>query len=213
MYTSIPQTIGSISENYRWVNIQIGRTMNDYVHIRVTKFVICSPISTPLGSMASSCLQQRESYHPYMFHDPLSLSAQYAAHPSSRHACNPNVAHQQPHSQHGNYATPGSIGSNSNLNSSTASTGKISWLSRKKEIQRKFRVELSPRCTRNKLKNKWIWKKTSLCAFPCLDIQIHVQMGLIQLEELCNTTSVALNNLLFNKQILLWISCSIIIFY
>lgn len=71
--------------------------------------------------MASSCLQQRESYHPYMFHDPLSLSAQYAAHPSRHHApCNPNVAHQQ--SQHGNYGTPGSVGSNSNLNSS-ASTG------------------------------------------------------------------------------------------
>lgn len=74
--------------------------------------------------MASSCLQQRESYHPYMFHDPLSLSAQYAAHPSRHHTpCNPTVAHQQPHSQHGNYATPGSVGSNSNLNSSTASTG------------------------------------------------------------------------------------------
>lgn len=83
-----------------------------------------SPISTPLGSMASSCLQQRESYHPYMFHDPLSLSAQYAAHPSRHHTpCNPTVAHQQPHAQHGNYATPGSVGSNSNLNSSTASTG------------------------------------------------------------------------------------------
>ncbi|XP_031616530.1 paired box protein Pax-6-like isoform X1 [Contarinia nasturtii] len=101
MYTSIPQTIGSITENY-------------------------SPISTPLGSMASSCLQQRESYHPYMFHDPLSLSAQYAAHPSRHHAsCNPTVAHQQPHSQHGNYGTPGSVGSNSNLNSSSASTGLI----------------------------------------------------------------------------------------
>lgn len=88
-----------------------------------------SPISTPLGSMASSCLQQRESYHPYMFHDPLSLSAQYAAHPSRHHTpCNPTVAHQQSHSQHGNYATPGSVGTNSNLNTSTAGAGtNIQW--------------------------------------------------------------------------------------
>lgn len=83
-----------------------------------------SPISTPLGTMASSCLQQRDSYHPYMFHDPLSLSAQYAAHPSRHHTpCNPAVAHQQPHSQHGNYGNPASVGSNSNLNSSPSSTG------------------------------------------------------------------------------------------
>lgn len=85
-------------------------------------FLKNSPISTPLGTMASSCLQQRESYHPYMFHDPLSLSAQYAAHPSRHHTpCNPTVAHQQP--QHGNYGNPASVGSNSNLNSSTSSTG------------------------------------------------------------------------------------------
>lgn len=79
-------------------------------------------MTTSLGSMSSSCLQQRESYHhhPYMFHDPLSLSAQYAAHPSRHHTpCNPAAAHQQSHAQHGNYATPGSA----NTNSSSSGTG------------------------------------------------------------------------------------------
>lgn len=89
--------------------------------------MIDSPITTPLGSMTSSCLQQRESYHPYMFHDPLSLSAQYAAHPSRHHTpCNPTIAHQQSHPQHGNYGA--SVGSNSNINSSTSSTGKLKLL-------------------------------------------------------------------------------------
>lgn len=78
--------------------------------------------------MSSSCLQQRDSYHhhPYMFHDPLSLSAQYAAHPSRHHTtCNPATAHQQAHAQHGNYATPGSAGAGNNVNNSTSSTGEI----------------------------------------------------------------------------------------
>ncbi|GAB0091202.1 paired box protein Pax-6 [Sergentomyia squamirostris] len=47
----------------------------------------------------SSCLQQRD--YPYLFHDPLSLSASYAAHP--RTPCNPALAHQQPSSQHSTY--------------------------------------------------------------------------------------------------------------
>ena len=58
-------------------------------------------MTTSLGSMTSSCLQQRDSY-PYMFHDPLALSAQYAAHPRS--SCNPAAAHQQP-PQHASYAS------------------------------------------------------------------------------------------------------------
>lgn len=85
-------------------------------------------MTTSLGSMSSSCLQQRDSYHPhpYMFHDPLSLSAQYAAHPSRHHTpCNPAAAHQQSHAQHGNYATPGSTAGSNNVNSSSPSTGKL----------------------------------------------------------------------------------------
>lgn len=57
-------------------------------------------MTSSLGSMTSSCLQQRDSY-PYMFHDPLSLSSPYAAHPRS--SCNPAAAHQQPPPQHSSY--------------------------------------------------------------------------------------------------------------
>lgn len=84
-------------------------------------------MATTLGSMSSTCLQQRDSYHhPYMFHDPLSLSAQYAAHPARHHTpCNPAAAHQQSHPQHGNYVTPGggSGVSGSNGGNGTSSTG------------------------------------------------------------------------------------------
>ncbi|KAG4067626.1 hypothetical protein HA402_005398 [Bradysia odoriphaga] len=76
MYPTIPQPIATMADSY-------------------------SPMTTSLGSMTSSCLQQRDSY-PYMFHDPLALSAQYAAHP--RPPCNPSAAHQQP-SQHASYAS------------------------------------------------------------------------------------------------------------
>uniref|UniRef100_A0A1B0CKL3 Uncharacterized protein n=1 Tax=Lutzomyia longipalpis TaxID=7200 RepID=A0A1B0CKL3_LUTLO len=41
--------------------------------------------------------------YPYIFHDPLSLSATYATHP--RTPCNPATAHQQPSSQHASYAS------------------------------------------------------------------------------------------------------------
>lgn len=99
-----------------------------------------SPMTTSLGSMSTSCLQQRESYHhhPYMFHDPLSLSVQYAAHPSRHHTpCNPAAAHQQSHAQHGNYATPGSTGNANNVNSSSSSTGttcsSLNWFSKKRK--------------------------------------------------------------------------------
>lgn len=83
-------------------------------------------MASTLGSMTSSCLQQRDSYHhPYMFHDPLSLSAQYAAHPSRHHTpCNPAAAHQQPHTQHGSYASTGISNSNSG-NGSASSTGTL----------------------------------------------------------------------------------------
>ncbi|XP_037043327.1 paired box protein Pax-6 isoform X2 [Bradysia coprophila] len=87
MYPTIPQPIATMADSY-------------------------SPMTTSLGSMTSSCLQQRDSY-PYMFHDPLALSAQYAAHP--RPPCNPSAAHQQP-SQHASYAS----------GPSTTSTGVIS---------------------------------------------------------------------------------------
>lgn len=76
MYPSIPQPIATMAEGY-------------------------SPMATSLGSMGSSCLQQRDSY-PYMFHDPLSLSQPYATHP--RTPCNPAAAHQQP-PQHGSYGS------------------------------------------------------------------------------------------------------------
>uniref|UniRef100_A0A1B0CKL2 Putative transcription factor prd n=1 Tax=Lutzomyia longipalpis TaxID=7200 RepID=A0A1B0CKL2_LUTLO len=60
-------------------------------------------ISDTYSSMTtSSCLQQRDAY-PYIFHDPLSLSATYATHP--RTPCNPATAHQQPSSQHASYAS------------------------------------------------------------------------------------------------------------
>ncbi|XP_059609795.1 paired box protein Pax-6 [Phlebotomus argentipes] len=59
-------------------------------------------ISETYSSMTtSSCLQQRD--YPYIFHDPLSLSATYATHP--RTPCNPATAHQQPTSQHASYAS------------------------------------------------------------------------------------------------------------
>lgn len=76
MYPSIPQPIATMAEGY-------------------------SPMASSLGSMGSSCLQQRDSY-PYMFHDPLSLSTPYATHP--RTPCNPAAAHQQP-PQHGAYGS------------------------------------------------------------------------------------------------------------
>ncbi|XP_037925748.1 paired box protein Pax-6 isoform X2 [Hermetia illucens] len=80
MYSSIPQPIATMAENYR---------VSGY-----------SSMTSSLGSMTSSCLQQRDSY-PYMFHDPLSLSSPYAAHPRS--SCNPAAAHQQPPPQHSSY--------------------------------------------------------------------------------------------------------------
>ncbi|XP_055857754.1 paired box protein Pax-6 isoform X3 [Episyrphus balteatus] len=75
MYSSIPQPIATMAENY-------------------------SSMTSSLGSMTTSCLQQRDSY-PYMFHDPLSLGSPYAAH--SRTPCNPAAAHQQPPPQHAAY--------------------------------------------------------------------------------------------------------------
>lgn len=77
-------------------------------------------MTSSLGSMTSSCLQQRDGY-PYMFHDPLTLSSQYAAHAAhSRTQCNPSAAHQQPPpptptSQHSSYSGGNGTG--------TASTG------------------------------------------------------------------------------------------
>ncbi|KAG5669788.1 hypothetical protein PVAND_000081 [Polypedilum vanderplanki] len=74
MYASIPQPIATMAENY-------------------------SAMPPSLGSMTSTCLQQRDAY-PYMFTDPLhSLSSPYTSH-SSRSSCTPTAAHQQPPSQH-----------------------------------------------------------------------------------------------------------------
>ncbi|XP_037952259.1 paired box protein Pax-6-like isoform X2 [Teleopsis dalmanni] len=89
MYSSIPQPIATIAENY-------------------------NSMTTSLGSMTSTCLQQRDSY-PYMFHDPLALSSPYATH--TRTSCNPAAAHQQP-PQH-------VYGSNS-VTGTTGNTGVIS---------------------------------------------------------------------------------------
>ncbi|XP_055373565.1 paired box protein Pax-6 isoform X4 [Condylostylus longicornis] len=85
MYSSIPQPIATMAENYKY-----------------------DTMSPSLGSMTSSCLQQRDTY-PYMFHDPLSLGSPYAAHPRS--TCNPAAAHQQPPSQHGAYGSSSGSGS------------------------------------------------------------------------------------------------------
>lgn len=67
-----------------------------------------SSMTSSLGSMTPTCLQQRDSY-PYMFHDPLSLGSPYAAHPRNT-ACNPAAAHQQP-PQHGVYGNGSAVGS------------------------------------------------------------------------------------------------------
>ncbi|KAH8398909.1 hypothetical protein KR222_005984 [Zaprionus bogoriensis] len=75
MYSSIPQPIATMAENY-------------------------NSMTSSLSSMTTTCLQQRDSY-PYMFHDPLSLSGPYGSHPRNS-ACNPATAHQQP-PQHGAY--------------------------------------------------------------------------------------------------------------
>ncbi|XP_055922573.1 paired box protein Pax-6 isoform X3 [Eupeodes corollae] len=88
MYSSIPQPIATMAENY-------------------------SSMTSSIGSMTTSCLQQRDSY-PYMFHDPLSLGSPYAAH--SRTPCNPAAAHQQPPPQHAAYGS----------GSAASSTGVIS---------------------------------------------------------------------------------------
>ncbi|XP_036215127.1 paired box protein Pax-6 isoform X2 [Bactrocera oleae] len=73
MYSSIPQPIATMAENY-------------------------NSMTSSLSSMTSTCLQQRDGY-PYMFHDPLTLgSVPYAAH--ARPSCNPAAAHQQPPPQH-----------------------------------------------------------------------------------------------------------------
>ncbi|XP_039967860.1 paired box protein Pax-6-like [Bactrocera tryoni] len=73
MYSSIPQPIATIAENY-------------------------NSMTSSLSSMTSTCLQQRDGY-PYMFHDPLTLgSVPYAGH--TRPSCNPAAAHQQPPPQH-----------------------------------------------------------------------------------------------------------------
>ncbi|XP_017062670.1 paired box protein Pax-6 isoform X2 [Drosophila eugracilis] len=73
MYSSIPQPIATMAENY----------------------------NSSLGSMTPSCLQQRDTY-PYMFHDPLSLGSPYVPPHHRNSACNPAAAHQQP-PQHGVY--------------------------------------------------------------------------------------------------------------
>ncbi|XP_043063546.1 paired box protein Pax-6 isoform X1 [Drosophila ficusphila] len=73
MYSSIPQPIATMAENY----------------------------NSSLGSMTPSCLQQRDGY-PYMFHDPLSLGSPYVPPHHRNAACNPAAAHQQP-PQHGVY--------------------------------------------------------------------------------------------------------------
>ncbi|GLH01944.1 Uncharacterized protein GBIM_08003 [Gryllus bimaculatus] len=84
MYSSIPQPIATMAETY-------------------------SSMSNSLGSMSSSCLQQRDaaaaaaaSTYPYMFHDPLhSLGSTYnhsravAAVSGVSAACNPAAAHSQ----------------------------------------------------------------------------------------------------------------------
>ncbi|XP_030379892.1 paired box protein Pax-6 [Scaptodrosophila lebanonensis] len=82
MYSSIPQPIATMAENY-------------------------NSMTSSLSSMTPTCLQQRESY-PYMFHDPLSLGSPYAAHPRNT-PCNPAAAHQQPpqHSVYGNSSAVG----------------------------------------------------------------------------------------------------------
>ncbi|KAH8309932.1 paired box protein Pax-6 isoform X1 [Drosophila kikkawai] len=75
MYSSIPQPIATIAENY----------------------------NSSLSSMTPTCLQQRDAY-PYMFHDPLSLGSPYAPPHHRNTSCNPAAAHQQPpqHSVYGN---------------------------------------------------------------------------------------------------------------
>jgi hypothetical protein len=51
-------------------------------------------MSTSLSSMSGSCLQQRDSGYPYMFHDPLSsLSSTYNSRAAAAAAaCNPAMA-------------------------------------------------------------------------------------------------------------------------
>ncbi|EDW83579.2 uncharacterized protein Dwil_GK13683 [Drosophila willistoni] len=93
MYSSIPQPIATMAENY-------------------------NSMTSTLGSMTPSCLQQRDSY-PYMFHDPLSLGSPYAAHHRNT-PCNPSAAHQQP-PQHG-----GVYGNSAAMTSSNTGTGVIS---------------------------------------------------------------------------------------
>ncbi|XP_033150537.1 paired box protein Pax-6 isoform X2 [Drosophila busckii] len=78
MYSSIPQPIASMAENY-------------------------NSMTSSLSSMTTTCLQQQRESYPYMFHDPLSLGSPYATHPRNT-PCNPAAAHQQPpqHSVYGN---------------------------------------------------------------------------------------------------------------
>ncbi|SPP88948.1 paired box protein Pax-6 isoform X1 [Drosophila guanche] len=88
MYSSIPQPIATMAENY-------------------------NSMTSSLGSMTPTCLQQRDSY-PYIFHDPLSLGSPYAP-PHHRNApCNPAAAHQQP-PQHGVYGNSPSMTSNTGV--------------------------------------------------------------------------------------------------
>lgn len=103
MYSSIPQPIATMADSYRYIfKNKISLSLFFSLTISFFSLYSCySPMASSLGSMASSCLQQRDTY-PYMFHDPLSLSAQYAAHP--RPSCNPAAAHQQSAAQHGSYA-------------------------------------------------------------------------------------------------------------
>ncbi|KAH8385425.1 hypothetical protein KR009_002225 [Drosophila setifemur] len=79
MYSSIPQPIATMAENY----------------------------NSSLGSMTPTCLQQRDAY-PYMFHDPLSLGSPYAPPHHRNSNCNPAAAHQQP-PQHGVYSNSPSL--------------------------------------------------------------------------------------------------------
>ncbi|XP_059484509.1 paired box protein Pax-6 isoform X2 [Neocloeon triangulifer] len=84
MYPSIPQPIATMADTY-------------------------SSMSTSLSSMSGSCLQQRDSGYPYMFHDPLSsLSSTYNSRAAAAAAaCNSAVAAAaQGASHHASYGSP-----------------------------------------------------------------------------------------------------------
>uniref|UniRef100_A0A1A9WQD9 Uncharacterized protein n=1 Tax=Glossina brevipalpis TaxID=37001 RepID=A0A1A9WQD9_9MUSC len=95
MYSSIPQPIATMAENYNFEDSTIS-------------------VTSSLSSMSTSCLHQRDSY-PYMFHDPLSLGSAYVAH--TRPSCNPSAAHQ-PSAQHAVYGSTASASGNNAENQS-----------------------------------------------------------------------------------------------